>query len=63
MTSGELEIEPAHPVDVVRLLQERGHKGTTVGNMGSTQSVMCTNGRFLGGADTRRPDAAASAVY
>lgn len=59
MTSGELELEPGHPVDVVRLLEERGHKVKSVGNMGSTQSVMCTNGRFLGGADTRRPDAAA----
>jgi gamma-glutamyltranspeptidase/glutathione hydrolase len=62
LTSGELELEPGHPVDVVRLLQERGHKVKSVGNMGSTQSVMCTNGRFFGGADTRRPDAAAIGV-
>ncbi|GFE81409.1 gamma-glutamyltransferase [Steroidobacter agaridevorans] len=62
MTSGELELEPGHPADVVRLLQERGHKVKPVGNMGSTQSVMCTNGRFLGGADTRRPDASAIGV-
>lgn len=62
MTSGELDLEPGHPVDVVRLLQERGHKVKPVGNMGSTQSVMCTNGRFLGGADTRRPDAAAIGI-
>lgn len=62
MTSGELELEPGHPVDVVRLLQERGHKVKSVGNMGSTQSVMCTNGRFFGGADTRRPDAAAIGI-
>jgi gamma-glutamyltranspeptidase/glutathione hydrolase len=62
MTSGELELEPGHPVDVVRLLQDRGHKVKAVGNMGSTQSVMCTNGRFFGGADSRRPDAAAIGV-
>lgn len=62
VTSGELELEPGHPVDVVRLLQERGHKVKLVGNMGSTQSVMCTNGRFFGGADTRRPDAAAIGI-
>lgn len=60
--SGELELEPGHPADVARLLQERGHKVKSVGNMGSTQSVMCTNGRFFGGADTRRPDAAAIGV-
>jgi gamma-glutamyltranspeptidase/glutathione hydrolase len=57
-----LELEPGHPVDVARLLQERGHKVKFVGNMGSTQSVMCTNGRFFGGADSRRPDAAAIGV-
>lgn len=62
MASGELELEPGHPVDIVQLLQARGHHVKAVGNMGSTQSVMCTNGRFLGGADTRRPDAAAIAV-
>lgn len=62
VTSGELELEPGHPVDVIQLLQARGHRVKAVGNMGSTQSVMCTNGRFLGGADTRRPDAAAIGV-
>jgi len=61
-TSGELELEPGHPVDVIRLLQARGHRVREVGNMGSTQSVMCADGRFLGGADTRRPDAAAIGV-
>lgn len=62
MTSGELEIEPGHPVDIVRLLEARGHKVKSVGNMGSTQSVMCADGRFFGGADTRRPDAAAVGI-
>jgi gamma-glutamyltranspeptidase/glutathione hydrolase len=62
MGSGELELEPGHPVDVAQLLQARGHRVKTMGNMGSTQSVMCTNGRFLGGADTRRPDAAAIGI-
>jgi gamma-glutamyltranspeptidase/glutathione hydrolase len=60
--SGELELEPGHPVDVIRLLQAQGHRVREVGNMGSTQSVMCADGRFLGGADTRRPDAAAIGV-
>ena len=62
MASGELELEPGHPVDIAQLLQARGHRVKAVGNMGSTQSVMCTNGRFLGGADTRRPDAAAVGI-
>jgi gamma-glutamyltranspeptidase / glutathione hydrolase len=62
ITSGELEVEPGHPVDIARLLEARGHRVRTVGNMGSTQSVMCVDGRFLGGADTRRPDAAAVGV-
>jgi gamma-glutamyltranspeptidase/glutathione hydrolase len=61
-TSGELELEPGHPVDVIHLLEARGHRVREVGNMGSTQSVMCADGRFLGGADTRRPDAAAIGV-
>lgn len=62
VTSGELELEPGHPVDVIQLLQARGHRVKAVGNMGSTQSVMCSDGRFQGGADTRRPDAAAIGV-
>lgn len=62
MTSGEIDLEPGHPVDVIRLLEARGHRIKAVGNMGSTQSVMCMDGLFLGGADTRRPDAAASPV-
>lgn len=62
VTSGELELEPGHPLDVIQLLQARGHRVKAVGNMGSTQSVMCADGRFLGGADTRRPDAAAIGV-
>jgi gamma-glutamyltranspeptidase/glutathione hydrolase len=61
-TSGELELEPGHPVDVIQLLQARGHRVREVGNMGSTQSVMCADGRFFGGADTRRPDAAAIGI-
>jgi gamma-glutamyltranspeptidase/glutathione hydrolase len=62
MGSGELELEPGHPVDIAQLLQARGHRVKSTGNMGSTQSVMCTNGLFFGGADTRRPDAAAIGI-
>lgn len=62
ITSGELELEPGHPLDVARLLEARGHKVRNVGNMASTQSIMCERGRFLGAADTRRPDAAAVGV-
>jgi gamma-glutamyltranspeptidase/glutathione hydrolase len=62
MGSGELEMEPGHPVDIAQLLQARGHRVKSTGNMGSTQSVMCTNSLFLGGADTRRPDAAAIGI-
>jgi gamma-glutamyltranspeptidase/glutathione hydrolase len=62
MTSGELELEPGHPLDVARLLEARGHVVRGVGNMASTQSIMCDGGLFLGAADTRRPDAAAIGV-
>jgi gamma-glutamyltranspeptidase/glutathione hydrolase len=62
MTTGEIDLEPGHPVDVSQALQARGHRIKTVGNMGSTQSVLCADGRFLGGADTRRPDAAAIGI-
>ena len=62
VTSGDLELEPGHPVDIARLLEARGHKVRNVGNMASTQSIMCSGGRFLGAADTRRPDAAAVGV-
>lgn len=62
ITSGDLELEPGHPVDIARLLEARGHAVRNVGNMASTQSILCSGGRFLGAADTRRPDAAAVGV-
>jgi gamma-glutamyltranspeptidase/glutathione hydrolase len=62
ITSGELELEPGHPLDVARALEARGHKVRSVGNMASTQSIMCQNARYFGAADTRRPDAAAVGV-
>ncbi|MGH8176673.1 MAG: gamma-glutamyltransferase [Steroidobacter sp.] len=59
---GELELEPGHPVDIARLLEQRGHRVRFVRNMGSTQSVLYENGLYFGAADTRRPDAAAAGV-
>ncbi len=45
-----------------RLLQARGHAVSGSATMGSTQSIMIDGDRFLGAADTRRPDALALGV-
>ena len=57
-----LELEGGFSPDVVRLLEARGHTVRPSSTMGSTQSIMIDGDRFLGAADTRRPDALALGV-
>ena len=57
-----LELEEGFSPDIVPLLEARGHKVRPSNTMGSTQSIMIDGDRFLGAADSRRPDAAAIGV-
>lgn len=57
-----LELEEGFSPDIVPLLEGRGHKVKPSNTMGSVQSIMVEGDRFLGAADTRRPDAAAIGV-
>ena len=60
--SENLELEKGHAADVIKALKKRGHKIKFGATMGSTQSIHLDNGKQLGAADTRRPDAAAVGV-
>lgn len=57
-----LELEEGFSPDIVPLLEAKGHKVRPSNTMGSVQSIMVDGDRFLGAADTRRPDAAAVGV-
>jgi gamma-glutamyltranspeptidase/glutathione hydrolase len=57
-----LEFEAGYSRDIERLLEARGHDVSPSATMGSTQSIMIDGDRFLGAADTRRPDALALGV-
>lgn len=57
-----VEFEPGFPVDVLRLMEARGHKTKPTLTMGSTQSILIQDKRFEGAADTRRPDAGVAPV-
>lgn len=57
-----LELEGGFSPDVERLLRERGHTVRPSMTMGSTQSILVEGDRFMGAADTRRPDALALGV-
>ena len=57
-----VEFEPGFPVDMLKLMEARGHKTKSSLTMGSTQSILIEGGVFNGAADSRRPDAAAVAV-
>jgi len=57
-----LELEGGYSRDIERLLEARGHTVRPSSTMGSTQSIMIEGDRFLGAADTRRPDALALGV-
>ena len=55
-----LELEAGFSPDIVPLLEARGHRVRPSNTMGSVQSIMVDGTRFLGAADTRRPDALAA---
>jgi len=57
-----VEFEPGFPVDMLRLMEARGHKTKPSLTMGSTQSILMQDGKFQGAADSRRPDAMAVGV-
>jgi gamma-glutamyltranspeptidase/glutathione hydrolase len=57
-----LELERGFCPDAVALLEAKGHRIKPSLTMGSTQSIMIEGARFLGAADTRRPDALALGV-
>lgn len=57
-----LELEEGFSPDIVPLLEAKGHTVRRSNTMGSIQSIMVDGDRFLGAADTRRPDAAALSV-
>lgn len=54
-----VEFEPGFPIDMLKLMEARGHTTKPSLTMGSTQSIMIEDGVFQGAADTRRPDAQA----
>lgn len=54
-----LRVEPNFNPDTVAALKAMGHPITSDETMGSAQSIMIENGRFLGAADPRRPGALA----
>ncbi|WP_082006338.1 gamma-glutamyltransferase [Sphingomonas sp. ERG5] len=57
-----LELEQGFSPDLIALLEAKGHKVRMSNTMGSVQSIMVAGDRFLGAADTRRPDAMAAGV-
>ncbi|MDI1366519.1 MAG: gamma-glutamyltransferase [bacterium] len=59
--SDALEVEPNFNPDTVAALKAMGHPIKSDETMGSAQSIMLDKGLFLGGADPRRPGAAAIA--
>lgn len=56
-----LRLEPNFNADTTNILKQMGHNITSDETMGSAQSIMIENGRFLGAADPRRPGALAVA--
>ena len=62
LAGSALELEEGFSPEIVPSLEKRGHKVKASMTMGSTQSIMIEGNRFLGAADTRRPDALAQSV-
>jgi gamma-glutamyltranspeptidase/glutathione hydrolase len=58
-SSDALKVEPNFNPDTVDKLKQMGHKVSSDETMGSAQSIMIENGRYLGAADPRRPGALA----
>ena len=59
--SGALEVEPNYNPDTRKRLEKMGHKTKPSVTMGSVQAIVLEDGYFFGGADPRRPGAAAVA--
>lgn len=57
-----IELEAGFSPDLVPLLEAKGQKVKASMTMGSIQSIMIDGDRYLGAADTRRPDALAEGV-
>lgn len=57
-----LELEAGFSPDIVPLFEAKGHTVRWSNTMGSVQSIMLEEDRFLGAADSRRPDALAKGV-
>ena len=57
-----VEFEPGFPVDMLKLMEARGHKTRASLTMGSTQSILIEDHVFYGAADTRRPEALAVGI-
>ena len=55
----ELRVEEGLSKDTLALLKTRGHRVVVKNTMGSTQSIMQIDNRFLGFSDPRRPGALA----
>ena len=53
----ELRVEEGLSPDTVRLLEQRGQKVVAKNSMGSTQSIMVTEGGLYGASDPRRAGA------
>ncbi len=58
-----LRVEPNFNPDTVAALKRMGHTISSDETMGSAQSIMIEDGRFLGAADPRRPGALAVAPH
>lgn len=58
-TTETLRVEPNFNPDTIAALKAKGHRITSDETMGSAQSIMITDGLFLGAADPRRPGALA----
>ncbi len=58
----ELGVERGSSADSLRLLEAMGHEIEIQQTMGSTQSIMLSNGLLYGAADPRRPGAAALGI-
>lgn len=52
-----LEVEPRFNQDTINLLRQKGQNVEVTFTMGSTQSIMVSNGYFYGASDHRRPNA------
>ena len=59
LRSDELQVEPNFNPDTLAKLKALGHHVKVGETMGSAQSILIEDGHFFGGADPRRPGAAA----